>query len=314
MPSNDVRLNGIFPPLTTPFDDEGNPDLSGLAQNVARLNETGLAGYVALGSNGEAVHLTAEERSRVIETVKRAAAPEKTVIAGVNELFTRAAIESTRRAADSGADAALVITPYFYKSSMSHDAFVRHFTEVADHSPLPVLLYNVPQNTGVVIGPATIQSLASHSNIIGVKDSAGNMGAISDTLRRAPSGFAVLTGNGGILYPSLLMGARGAILAIACLAPQACVDLYAAAKEGDHEKARELQNRIAPLSHAVTAGFGIPGLKAALDMAGYAGGAPRAPLARAGNEERKKIKAVMGESGLFPEIEGFYERTGLRQS
>ncbi len=268
-----------MPPLTTPFDGQGGVDFDALAQNVARYNETGLAGYVALGSNGEAVHLTQEERARVIACIKQAASTGLQVVAGVNEFSTRAAIDRARASADVGADFVLVITPYFYKSRMTGDALRRHFIEVADNSPAPVLIYNVPQNTGVVIEASVIAELAAHENIAGVKDSAGNFGAIAETIRRAPEEFTVLTGNAGILYPSLLMGARGAILAVACAAPRACVDLYTAVEQGDHARARELQNRIAPLSHIVTAGLGVSGLKAAMEMAGYTGGEPRAPLA-----------------------------------
>lgn len=298
-----INLNGIFPPVTTPFDDRGDVDYNTLSSNIARYNEDGLAGYVALGSNGEVVHLSTEERTRVIETIKRAATSHHTLIAGVNELSTRSAIEAARAAADSGADAALVVTPYYYKASMTQDAFIRHFNEVADQSPLPVLIYNVPANTGVVIESATIARLAAHQNIIGVKDSAGNMGAISETIRRSPASFQVIVGNGGILYPSLMMGATGAVLAVACAAPRACVDLYRAVKDGDHQRARELQNRLAPLSHIVTAGLGVPGLKAAMEMVGLAGGPPRAPLVPANNTELERIRAVIRETGLFPEIE-----------
>jgi 4-hydroxy-tetrahydrodipicolinate synthase len=303
MPANNINLNGILPPLTTPFDRQGEVDFGGLSENVARYNQTGLSGYVALGSNGEAVHLSADERHRVIETIKRAARTDMTIVAGVNELSTRAAIESSRRTAAAGAAAALVITPYFYKSSMTSQALADHFIEVADHSPIPVLVYNVPQNTGVVIDSASIARLAEHQNIIGVKDSSGNFGAISETIRLAPAAFAVLCGNGGVLYPSLLMGAVGAVLAVACAAPRACVDLYTALGAGDHERARDLQNRIAPVSHIVTAGLGVAGLKAAMEMAGLLGGPPRAPLAEVGSSAREKIKAVMRESGLFPEME-----------
>ncbi|MEK6409339.1 MAG: dihydrodipicolinate synthase family protein [Acidobacteriota bacterium] len=298
-----INLNGILPPITTPFNQRGDVDYAALSSNIARYNETGLVGYVALGSNGEAVHLNADERIRVIETLKRAATSTHTIIAGVNELSTRAAIEAARAAADCGADAVLVITPYFYKSSMTQDALARHFTEVADHSPIPVLIYNVPQNTGVVIEPATIAALGAHEKFIGVKDSAGNMGAMSETIRRAPEGFAVMVGNGGIVYPSLTMGATGAILGVACAAPRACVELYAAVDSGDHARARELQHRLAPLSHIVTAGLSVPGLKAAMDMLGYAGGLPRAPLNPVSNSHREQIKAVIRETGLFPEIE-----------
>jgi dihydrodipicolinate synthase/N-acetylneuraminate lyase len=155
----------------------------------------------------------------------------------------------------------------------------------------------------VIIESATTAALAAHENIIGIKDSAGNFGAISETIRRAPSGFAVMVGNGGILYPSLLMGATGAILAVACAAPRACVELCEAVQANNHARARELQNRLAPLSQIVTAGLGVAGLKAAMEMAGFAGGATRLPLLPANDSERAKVKAVMRDTGLFPETE-----------
>lgn len=297
------KLNGIIPPVTTPFNERGDVDYAALSSNIDRYNETGLVGYVALGSNGEAVHLAADERRRVIETVKRAATSEHIIVAGVNELSTRAAIEAARAGADCGADAVLVVTPYYYKSSMTQEALARHFRDVADHSPLPVLIYNVPQNTGVVIDSQTIALLAAHQNIIGVKDSAGNMGAILETIRSAPEGFAVMVGNGGILYPSIAMGATGAVLGVACAAPRACVELYEANRAGDHARARDLQNRLAPLSYIVTAGLGVPALKTAMDILGFAGGFPRAPLSPVISSDREKIKAVIRKTGLFPEIE-----------
>jgi 4-hydroxy-2-oxoglutarate aldolase len=298
-----IKLNGILPPVTTPFNHRGEVDYDALSSNIARYNETGVAGYVPLGSNGEAVHLAADERRRVLETVKRAAKSEHTIIAGVNELSTRAAIESARAAADLGADAVLVVTPYYYKSAMTQEALARHFTEVADQSPVPVLIYNFPQGTGVVIESATIATLATHQNIIGLKDSSGNMGAMSETIRLAPASFSVMVGNGGILYPSLATGATGAILAVACAAPQPVVELYEAAKAEVHPRARELQNRIAPLSNIVTAGLSVPGLKAAMEILGFAGGSPRAPLNSVSASDREKIKAVIRKTGLFPEIE-----------
>jgi 4-hydroxy-2-oxoglutarate aldolase len=297
------NLNGILPPVTTPFNERGDVDYGALSSNIQRYNHTGLVGYVALGSNGEAVHLAVDERKLVLETVKRAATSEHTIVAGVNELSTRAAIEASRIGAGCGADAVLVVTPYYYKAAMSQEALARHFTEVADHSPLPVLIYNVPQNTGVVIDSQTIAELAEHQNIIGVKDSSGNMGAISETIRISPEGFAVMVGNGGILYPSLDTGATGAVLGVACAAPSACVEVYEANKAGDHAKARDLQNRLAPLSHIVTAGLGVPALKTAMDMLGFAGGFPRAPLSPVTSSNREKIKAVIRKTGLFPEIE-----------
>ena len=303
MQDRELNFSGIMPPLTTPFDAAGEVDFDGLRRNIARYNDTGLAGYVALGSNGEAVHLDADEQVRVIETIRQAALPHQTVIAGVNELSTRAAIKATRRFAAAGAGAALVVTPYFYKSHMSQAALSDHFVAVADASPVPVLIYNVPTNTGVVIESATIAGLAEHANIAGVKDSAGNFGALAETIRRVPPGFKVMVGNGGVLYPGLAMGATGAILAVACAAPRAAVELYEAVATGNHGLARDLQNRLAPLSQIVTAGLGVAALKAAIEIAGMVGGLPRPPLAPISDQNRERLRAVMRETGLFPEIE-----------
>ncbi len=296
------HLAGILPPITTPFDEKGDLDLGALERNLERYNAAGLAGYVAFGSNGEAVHLEPAERRRVLAAVRRAAAPGLTVVAGINELATRAAIAAVREAADAGADAALVITPYFYKGAMSQEVLRSFFLEVADASPLPVLAYNVPQNTGVAIAPATLAELAAHEGIVGVKDSAGNLEALAETVRLAPASFQVVVGNAGILYPALAMGATGAVLAVACVAPEATVELYGAVRAGDHGRARELQQRLAPVANLVTAGLGVAGLKAALDLAGFAGGAPRRPLPRLGAGARDRLVAVMGASGLFADF------------
>jgi 4-hydroxy-2-oxoglutarate aldolase len=298
-----LNLHGILPPVPTPFDTEGNLDLEGLARNVSLYNDTGLRGYVALGSNGEAVHLTREESDQVIKTIKTSASPGRPVIAGVNEFTSRAAIEAVKRAAGLGADAGLVITPYYYKGAMTQEALHRHYTETADKAVLPILVYNVPQNTGVVIDAATIASLSSHQNIVGVKDSAGNMAAIAETVRLSSEGFSVMVGNGGIVYPSLMMGAAGAVLAVACAFPDTCVALYNAVKSGDHAKARDLQNRLAPVAQVVTAGFGVAGLKAAMEMNGFVGGATRSPLIPVTEAQREKIKATLRDSGLVPGLE-----------
>lgn len=297
-----LSLSGIMPPLATPFKEDGSLDLEGLEINVARYNEAGLSGYVVLGSNGEAVHLTPEEKVRVIEAVRRAA-PNHTLIAGAGELSTRATIEASRRAADAGAEAVLIITPHYYKGSMSQAALLKHYIAVANGSPVPVILYSFPQATGVALEPATIAQLAEHPNIIGLKDSSGDMGALLETLRLAPTSFAVLVGNGQILYPALLMGASGGILAVACVAPRACVEIYLAAASGDGARARQLQEKLAPLSRAVTSQFGIAGLKAAMQMAGYRAGPPRAPLLAASQEESEKIKAIMRQTGFFADLE-----------
>ncbi len=302
MSKTEFKLSGVLPPITTPFDDQGDLDLDALARNVERYNGAGLAGYLAFGSNGESVHLTASERRQVLETLRRTAAPGLAVIAGVNELSTRAALAAIREAAAAGADAALVITPYFYKSAMTQDLLRGYFLEVAAASPLPVLAYNVPQNTGVVIAPATIAAVSEHAKVIGVKDSAGDLGALAETVRLTSDGFDVLVGNAGIFYPSLTMGVAGAVLAVACVAPEACVELYGAFAAGDHGRARDIQQRLAPLARMVTVELGVSGLKASLDLAGFYGGPPRSPLRPVGVAGRRRLAAEMKQTGFFEEL------------
>ncbi len=298
--SSPPDLRGIFPPLTTPFAADGMLDPGGLERNLTRYAESDLAGYVAFGSNGEAVHLTATERRKVLEIIRTAGGPGKTLIAGVNALSTAGAIAETRAVAASGAEVALVITPYFYKGSMDAEALERFFTEVADASPIPVLVYNVPQNTGVVISPRSLGVLSGHPNIVGVKDSSGNLSALGDTLRRVPEGFAVLVGNAGILYPALALGAVGGILAVACVLPEVCTRLRAAVLAGDHEEARRLHQLQAPIAHKVTAEHGIAGLKTALELLGLTGGDPRRPLLPLSEAGRKDLEQALAAGGLLP--------------
>jgi 4-hydroxy-2-oxoglutarate aldolase len=295
-----LNLNGILPPLTTPFNDRGNLDLDALARNLEFYNRTRLVGYVAFGSNGEAPHLTAAERRQVVELLHRKTASGRTVVAGINELSTRAAIRAVEEAADAGAQAALVITPYFYKGAMDGAALTVFFKEVADAATIPLLLYNVPQNTGVHLSPATVAELATHPNIAGVKDSSGNLAALVEIIQRTPPDFQVMVGNAGILYSALAMGATGAILAVACLAPTVCVEIYRAVVAGEHEKARDLQFKQAPVAKMVTADYGVAGLKAALDLAGLQGGVPRSPLLPLAEAAGQRLKMVMEKSGLFP--------------
>lgn len=285
-----LRISGILPPITTPFDAAGELDPSALAENVERYNAAPLAGYVAFGSSGEAVHLDERERWRVLDVARRTAAPGRLLVAGVNAQSTRGAIAATLQAADAGADAALVITPYFYKSSMTQEILLRFFSDVADASPLPVLAYNIPQNTGVTLHPATLERLAQHPNFIGVKDSSGDLEALRETLRRAPQDFDVLVGNAGILHPALEAGAAGGILAVACVVPDACVELYEAVRAGDADRAADLQRRLTPLARLVTVELGVAGLKAACELAGYVGGPVRGPLAQLDGEGRARIE------------------------
>jgi dihydrodipicolinate synthase/N-acetylneuraminate lyase len=275
-----LNLHGIFPPIATPFRDD-EIDLDGMRSNVTRWMQTGLAGVLVLGSNGEAPMLDADESSRVTAAVRESMPAGKTLIVGAGEESTRLTIAAVTRAARAGADLVLVRTPSYFKSQMTTDLFVRHFTEVADASPVPVLPYNVPGLTGVNMAADAVARLSAHPNIPGVKDSSANLTQIADLVAMTPAGFTVLVGSAPTLYPSLCVGAAGGIVAAACVIPQAIVELYGLARAGKHTEALALQRRITPLAKSVTTTFGVPGLKAAMDLAGYVGGAPRRPLAPA---------------------------------
>lgn len=274
-----MNLSGIFPPIATPFA-EGDLDDERLTANTTRWMATGISGVVVLGSNGEAVLMSDDECERAIAAVRVAVPRNRTLIAGTGRESTAATIEATRRAAKAGADVALVRTPSYYKPQMNADVFVRHYRAVADASPIPILLYNVTAFTGVNLPPAAVTRLADHPNIAGVKESGGDLAQIADLITQTPDEFIVLAGSAPTLYPALCLGIDGAIVAVACVVPDACVRLFTLVREGRHDEARELQRRLTPLARSVTSIYGIGGLKAALDLAGYPSGDPRLPLPR----------------------------------
>ncbi|HKQ52131.1 MAG TPA: dihydrodipicolinate synthase family protein [Pyrinomonadaceae bacterium] len=292
-------LRGVLLPFPTPIAADYGIEQDALRSNLSRWNRTGIAGYVALGSTGERVHLDERESLEVIETA-RACVPESLAfVVGAGQQSTRASVDEVRRVAEAGADAVLVITPHFYRAEMTQSVLVKHYLEVADASPVPVLLYSVPQLTNVTIAPETVARLSEHENIVGVKDSSGDVPALAEMVRLVPEGFAVLTGNGSALYPALCVGARGGILAIGCVAPRLAVEVYEAFGAGEHERARAAQVRLARVTRGVLGRYGISGLKAALDMLGYAGGQVRAPLQDASDEARREIEEVLRETGLL---------------
>ena len=292
-------FTSIFPPIPTPFDDSGQIDLDALRANIARWNDTGLAGYVALGSNGEAPLLDADESSALVRAVRKAMAPGMRLIAGAGRESTRETIRACHMAADAGAEAVLVITPWYYDRAMSGDALRRHYEAVAGASPIPVLLYNMPANTGVNIPVSTVAQLAPHPNIVGIKDSSGNIGQLSAILRATPDDFAVIVGNTGAFLPGMLLGATGGILALANVAPRQTVALYQAALAGRLDEARTLNDQLVPVGVAVTATYGVPGLKTALDMLGYAGGTPRPPLLPASAKAADDVKRILETAQLL---------------
>jgi 4-hydroxy-2-oxoglutarate aldolase len=293
-------LAGIFPPIPTPFEQGGEIAYQALAANLERWNRYDLAGYVVLGSNGEAPYLTEEEKILVWRTARQVIPPEKWMIAGTGCESTRQTISLTQRAAQAGADAALVVTPHYFNPKMTADNLVRHYEAVADASPIPILIYSVPKFTNVNMDAASIARASEHPNIIGEKDTGGNITQLADTVRLARPGFQVLAGSAGFILAGLVVGAVGGILALANIAPEQTLDLYRLFRAGSWEQAAELQRRMIPINTAVTASYGIAGLKAALDMLGYYGGPVRAPLLDLTEGERHALRELLEVGGILP--------------
>ena len=289
-----MTLAAVFPPMVTPFAD-GEVDAEAIRGNVERWMGAGLGGVVALGTNGEAALLDDAEAERVLGAVRDAVPAGKLVIAGTGRESTRATIAATRRAAALGADFALVRTPSFFRSQMTPPVLLSHFRAVADASPIPVLLYNFPGQTGVNFSPDTVAALAAHPNIAGMKETGTDAAQLASFVdATSSSAFSVLVGAAPGFYPALCVGAVGAIVAVACVLPELCVRLHALAREGRHGEARALQRELTPLGRLVTTTYGVPGLKAAMDAAGFCGGEPRAPLAPVSLNVMEEIRAEIG--------------------
>jgi len=284
-----VNVSGVFAALTTPYADDGSVSLGDLKHNVQRYNRTDLAGYVALGSTGESVLLNRAEMDGILITVKETAAKGKTLLAGAGAESTAETIERTKRAAELGYDAALVKTPHYYKPAYKPEVLIAHFRRVADESPIPVMLYSIPQFTGIVLTAAEVAALSEHPNIIGIKDSSGNVQGVGEIIGAVPPAFQVLVGSAASVYPSLAIGARGAILALACALPEKCVALFELVRQGRHENARELQSVLARASKLIVSELGIAGVKHAMDQRGYRGGLPRLPLLPLHHEQKKRL-------------------------
>jgi 4-hydroxy-2-oxoglutarate aldolase len=287
-----MDLHGIFPPLVTPFREDGAVDAAAFEANLDSYASADLSGYLVLGSNGEAASLEDHEKLALVRSA-RALSRGRTLLVGTGVESTRGTIDLTRRVADLGADAALVLTPHYYKPQMTTDALRRHFEAVADASPIPVLLYSVPQFTGIPFQPPLAAALSAHPRIGGMKESSGDVGLVGRILAAVPAGFRVLCGSAPVLYPALCLGAVGGVVAVACCAPRPVAALYRAYGRGDHETARRLQQALAPLAAAVTSAHGVAGLKLALDVTGRRGGSVRPPLLPPPASLRAEIQALV---------------------
>lgn len=281
-----LNFDGIIPPLTTPFNKKGALMLKKLQENIELLNQFELRGFLVLGSNGEFVSLTHKEKLKVMESARAIVPRNKILIAGTGCQSTRETIELTKEAGKIGVDAVLVLNPFYYKSLLTPEIIEEHFLRVADASPVPVLIYNMPANSGIDIDTDVIKRLSAHPNIAGMKDSGGNLTKMGEILKAASGDFRMISGSAGLIYPSLALGSTGTIAALANVAPARCIEIHNAFRSGAHTKARDLQLSIIQINKMVTSQWGIPALKYAMDHVGLFGGAPRKPL----REIRAKVK------------------------
>lgn len=292
-------LKGVLPPIPTPFREDGEVAYDKLAENLERWNRTDLSGYLVTGSNGEFAALTEHEKMRIWEVARKHIPAQKRFLAGTGCETTRETVAMTKQAASAGAEAALVVTPWYNKGAMKSRELVAHFTAVADAAPIPILLYNVPQFTGVTMGSDAVAKLAEHPNITGMKDSAGAMEMFAEYVRVTPPSFELFIGSALSFYVALCLGARGGILALANIAPQECVLIQRLFEDGKQEEAKRLQLRLLPLARTVTSRFGIGGLKAAMTIRGYYGGPPRPPLLPPTAEEVEAVRLEVAAAGVL---------------
>jgi 4-hydroxy-2-oxoglutarate aldolase len=286
-----MKLQGILPPIATPFDHNGELYKVKVQHNVEKWNRTGLAGYVVCGSTGESVYLTTEEKLKLWDWVAEYAASDKILMCGTGMESVRETVALTNAAAERGYKAAMVRTPHYYKNLLNRiDAQVLYFRAVADQTKIPLMIYNWPQATGVDIAPEAVVALSHHPNIFAIKESSGNLEKCIQMIKDVKPGFQVFTGSAPILAPSLAIGCAGAVLAVANAAPYATISIWEAHRTREFAAAMDWQNRILRAAQLVTVKYGVPGLKYAMDLNGYYGGPPRLPLTTITPEAKKEIE------------------------
>jgi 4-hydroxy-2-oxoglutarate aldolase len=288
-----MKLRGIFPALTTPFSSGGEIDLERLKSNIARYDLTRVSGYVMNGSTSESVLLAWEEIYQLWAAGLETADSRRVMIAGTGAESTAETIRHTKRAASMGFAAALVRTPSYYKPAMTFEAETAHFFRVADASPIPVLIYSVPVFTGYTVEAPLVAKLATHPNIVGIKESSGNIQRMKDIVSVAPKEFNAMTGSGLMLSESLEAGAVGGVLAVACVIPEACVEQYDAARRGERDRVEELKKQVIVPAGGIVPKFGIAGIKYAMDRLGYYGGMPRPPLLPVNEAAKQEIDGIL---------------------
>jgi 4-hydroxy-2-oxoglutarate aldolase len=293
-----LRLDGVFAAVATTFRrDNGDLDLAAFSENVRALIGQGQLGVVVCGSTGEAALLSEMERLELLEEARRAVPMDNVLLMGVGAEATRLTVRRCHEAQTVGADAVLVVAPHYYSNAMTVDALRAHYRRVADESPLPVLLYNIPKYMHFKLPPEFVAEMARHKNVVGIKDSSGDLDLLKSYVECASDAFAVMTGNGGQLHPALMAGARGGILAVANFAGEESVAIFRAHAEGDHATADRIQAEVKPVNAAIVGELGVPGVKAAMDAVGLRGGPVRGPLLDLDAAARARVSALAGGLG-----------------
>jgi 4-hydroxy-2-oxoglutarate aldolase len=292
-----ANLKGIFVPIVTPFNRRGDIDEAAFRRNLQRYVKSGANGILVAGSTGEGPYLTPEERLRLVEIARPLVPPPQLLLVQTGVETTRQTLRLSRAALARG-DAVLVLTPSYFKNRMDSAALTAHFSAIGDALHRPVLIYSIPQFTGIHMDPATIGRLSRHGNVVGLKESSGNMEFMKEVLKQADPGFRVLAGSALIMLEAFQAGAAGAVLGPANYIPDICMDIYRLYCAGDVETARKLQQRIIPLVEEVNVRGGIPGIKYALDLCGYRGGKPRGPLLPLRPEEERRVAAALKKAGI----------------
>lgn len=288
---------GVLGPVVTPFAPDESPDLDAFERNLRGHLEAGLDGVVVCGSTGEAALLDDAERNTLTELARGVVPADRTLIVGTGAESTLACVRRTRDAGARGADAVLVVSPHYYAAAMTSDALFAHFARVADASPVPVLLYNIRKYAHFRLEPELVARLARHGNIVGMKDSDGDMDVLSRFLDAQGDGFSVLTGHGGTWATALGLGVRGGILAVALFAPALCIDAWRAHHEGRPDDAEQASRRMVPLAAEIVARMGVAGVKRALDEVGLRGGQVRSPLQPLGAADGLRVGELLREAG-----------------
>jgi len=296
---NDISLKGCFPPIPTPFDARGRVDRDHLASNLEKWLKTPLSGFAVLGSNGEAVLMKDTEKIETWKTAGEVIGSDRLFLAGTGCESSVETLELTEKAAGLGANAAMIVTPHYYKPRMDRRALVTHYTMIADRSPIPIILYNVPAFTGIDLSAEIIIELAGHPGIVGLKESSGNVGKIGQIVDRVGNTFQVLAGSGNFLLPALTVGAVGGVMALASVAPHLVDEIVLSFEKGDLRKAKEIQLRLIPANAAVTSQYGIAGLKTALDLIGMYGGPVRPPLLPLEAPQINDLTKILEEADLL---------------